>query len=272
MKLFICSDLHIDALTPAQYRNFTLPPADVYLIAGDHMNGVVESHYRWLIQKTNGIPTYLTMGNHDYYGLTREDAIKRIRQLVWGSSIQLVFNESVLLAPGLQLWASDFWTDLALTGNRERVVAASRAVWDDFDEIHVREGVEFRCMRTDDMVAWHQAALAQFVEFQAQTDDDILLMSHHGLCPEALARNLMDEPLTEVDAFFTSDARDRLLGLTNAPLLLIHGHVHRYHRTPLTARTTAFCNPRGTHGTLRHTLVELEHTGSRWRLIGESDY
>jgi hypothetical protein len=266
MNLFICSDLHIDCLTPDEYEHFTFPKADAYLIAGDHMNGVVDEHYHWLLEKTNGTPTYLSPGNHDYYGSTRHAAIEKMRALTKGTHIQIVFDQGVEIASGLQLWASDFWTDLRVSGDDREVIEVSKTQWDDFGVTEIETENGYRALTPEDTQRWNREAVEQFLAFSAQTEDDIILMSHHGLFPESLVRNLVEEPLTAIDGLRTSDLRDQLLGYVNAPLLVINGHIHEYNQQPLTDRTHLFCNPRGNVGQFRQTLVALEQVDGKYQL------
>jgi predicted phosphodiesterase len=264
MKLFICSDLHIDFLTPAEYEQFTFPEADAYLIAGDHMNGVIDRHYEWLLEKTCGIATYMSPGNHDYYGSNRGEAIQKMRALTKGSNIHIVCDEAVTLAPGLQLWASDFWTDLDVTRNVNSVLEVAKTDWDDFDVIDVIEVDQgssrkySRALTPYDMQRWNAGSVRKFVSFLDSTEDDVVLMSHHGLFPECLARDLHKEPLTAMDGLRTSDLRDVLLGRADAPLLVINGHIHRSNQQQLTSRTHLFCNPRGPQGVLSDAVVEVK--------------
>ncbi len=264
MKLFICSDLHIDYLTSQAYDSFSFPEADAYLIAGDHMNGVVEKHYQWLINKTHGKPTYLSPGNHDYYGSDRATAISQMRKLTQGSNIQVIFNEAVELAPGLQLWASDFWTDMNLTGSIEDVIEVSKTQWDDFDLTYqVVDGKQIP-LTPEATLVWHQDAINQFMSYCQKTEDAVILMSHHGLFKKSLARDLTCRPLSAIDALFTSELSDQILGLKNPPILAINGHIHTYNRCWLTDSTALYCNPRGNDGAFKHTLIDVFKRSGRY--------
>lgn len=266
MKLFICSDLHIDFLTPEEYKEFTFPKADVYLIAGDHMNGVIERHYQWLLDKTQGVPTYLSLGNHDFYGSSREESIAKARALLANTHIQLVQDNNLQIAPGLQVWAADFWTDMNVTDNIPTVLDLSLTHWDDFKHIDKNENNQRIQLQPEETLAWHYKSLQTFCEFANNTEDDIIFMSHHGVYIESLVRDFTNEPLVDIDGLRTSDLYSCFSALKKPPILAINGHIHLYNKHTMPNGTVLYCNPRGTRGKVNQETLTLQKSNNQYRV------
>ncbi|TBR38137.1 hypothetical protein CBF23_012895 [Marinomonas agarivorans] len=260
MKVFICSDLHVDYLTPEEYRDFTFPKADVYLIAGDHMNGVIEEHYQWFIEKTQGVPTYFSLGNHDFYGSSRDESIAKAKHLLANTNIHVVQDDHIEIAPGLQLWAADFWTDMNLTDNIPKVMGLSLTEWDDFKHIDKKENGQRVELLPKETLDWHQQSLQKFCDFANSTEDDIIFMSHHGVFIESLVRDFDEKPLTDIDGLRTSDLYPCFSQLKKPPFLVINGHIHIHNHHKMPNGTVLYCNPRGAHGVLKQEVLELNVT------------
>ncbi len=270
MKIFVCSDLHIDTMTERLKRSFELPDADLYFIAGDLMNGVNEENYDWLLNKTKGIKTYFTLGNHDYFYTTREQAFLKINRLIQNTHMHLVCDEAVEIQPGINLWASDMWTNMKLAIHVKDTMDFTLDNWDDCRSIgFLEENGKLRSLSPSDMLNWHNESVAKLLEFLNNTSEKTILMTHHGLFPQCLVRNLEEEPIGLEDALMTSDYSNAILNSKNPPVIAINGHIHKYKCQQLNPRTTLVCNPRGGRDSVANCFINIDKRNGNYAISVE---
>jgi predicted phosphohydrolase len=121
-RLVWSTDLHLDAIGKAQYRQyFDLLAAyepDIVLIGGDISNGVASFNHLTQLAKVINKTIYFVLGNHDfYYG-----SIAKIRELAQKFSqeyphiVYLTDNKIIPLSEQTALIGHDGWSD-ARAGN-----------------------------------------------------------------------------------------------------------------------------------------------------------
>ena len=224
LTLFVCSDLHLNLLSPHQLEALTLPAADAYLIAGDTMDGVDPQLCNWVVENTRNQPTFLIPGNHDLHGFTRHGAVSALEKAFSHSRVTVLMDSYAEIAPGLAVYGSDYWTDLKLTHNPEQVSQTLRESWDDFKKIKTDSDGGERSITPEDTVAWHRRAKQKLAEFAEGYQGRYILMTHHGAFKEILPLNHRNEhSFNELDAAYTSDGRHfihsnskRYISITNS--------------------------------------------------------
>jgi Icc-related predicted phosphoesterase len=266
LKLFVCSDLHIDFMSKEELNQFTFPAADVYLIAGDTMNGVKQPLCQWVIDKTHGKPTYLIPGNHEYYGLRRDKALRRFTQYFETTPVQVLLDSHAEIAPCLSLYGTDLWTDMALYNDVGRVSSLARSKMNDFKAITFKSGTYFSKLNPKNTIAWHIEAKNLIRSFSEETNNQFILMTHHGLFKECLLLN--DDGTRgkdELDPVYTSDGQSFFESLPNKPILCINGHLHHKNHSQVVG-IPIYANPRGYKGKLTSSLISAKFENNRWTL------
>jgi len=121
-RLVWSTDLHLDAVDKAQYRQFfdliTAYEPDIVLIGGDISNGIASLKHLNHLAKVIDKPVYFVLGNHDfYYG-----SISKIREIAhaltkeYPQIIYLTDNGIIPLSEQTALIGHDGWSD-ARAGN-----------------------------------------------------------------------------------------------------------------------------------------------------------
>lgn len=265
LTLFACSDLHLNDMNNGEMNDFEFPEADLYLIAGDTANGVHKHFCDWLIEKTNGVQTLLIPGNHDYEQLTREEAISLFNQFLEGSSIKVLQDSYAEIAPGLAVYGTDYWTDLALDGDIDRAMEIGRRRMSDYQNNYVLTEGNRQKLTPEITAQWHEQAKQKIAEFAESYSGQYILMTHHGVFRECLPKQPDGQHrFDELDPLMVSDGSAFIEGLPNRPVLCINGHFHRYSYQQV-GRVAVYANPRGNIGSLNPVLLQAARD-TEWTL------
>ena len=266
LRIFACSDLHIDFMSAEEREAFLLPDADIYLIAGDTMNGVKQPLCEWVVQKTNGKPTYLIPGNHEYYGLRRDKAMRRLYQYFADTNVHVLLNSHAEIAQGLSVYGTDLWTDLNLHHDVARASDLAHRKMNDYKAITFKNGANFSKLRPKDTINWHMESKNYIQTYAQNCTGQYILMTHHGLFKECLP--LTDSGtrgIDELDPMYTSDSAKFVSTLVTQPLFCINGHMHHKNIANVVG-IPVIANPRGYEGNLSNSLVIANWHNDRWTL------
>jgi UDP-2,3-diacylglucosamine pyrophosphatase LpxH len=262
LTVFVCSDLHIDFMTNEERELFTLPDADVYLIAGDLMNGVKLHFCNWVLEKTSGKLTYFIPGNHEYYGLRRDKALRRLNEFFAGSNVTVLLDSYSEILPGLAVYGTDYWTDMNLYGNAADIKHLAKSKMNDYRAITYKARNSYRKLSPSNTIEWHLDARKKLEEFSTRYTGQYILMTHHGVFKECLplqGDNIRGND--ELDPLYTSDGENFINSLSNKPIMCINGHLHHFNNTKA-GSIPVLSNPRGYFGKLSQSVIELDKSES----------
>lgn len=250
MKAWIISDIHTSRIDRLWSRPLVPPDADVCICAGDVTSELAASLDYMLANIEPVMPVVLTLGNHEYYGLTVDQAIARARRKVAGSQVHLLENDTVEIG-GVKFIGATLWTDFEIaTGREDEDVPAEVRLAKARAEIkhHAIDFFEIRSDRrpgdfvdVDELRDRHIASrdfIARELEGTTYNQPSVVL-SHHAPLQDSLDWRFEGNPS---NAAYASD----LSGMIEAyaPKYWVHGHIHR-NRDYMHHQTRIICNPRG---------------------------
>ncbi|WP_245303188.1 metallophosphoesterase [Rhizobium esperanzae] len=250
MKAWIISDIHTNRLDRLWSRPLVPPDADVCICAGDVTSEISDSLDYLLANIVPIMPVVLTLGNHEYYGLTIEQTLARARNKLAGSQVHLLENETVEVG-GVKFIGATLWTDFEIaTGTGDEHDLPEIRLAKARKEIR-HHAIDFYSIKSDrrpggfidvDELRDRHIASREFIarELEATAyDQPSVVLTHHAPLTESLDWRF-DGNLS--NAAYASD----LSGLIKAykPKVWVHGHIHR-NRDYVHDHTRVICNPRG---------------------------
>lgn len=260
LRLLGISDLHIDI----QGNDWTPGPVpegvDVVVIAGD-VQAPLSKSLRWSRKHFPDHRIIYVAGNHDFYShgdpkaVARDPEIKTnwIDEQVRGEIIAReegidFLNDRTVTIDGVDFHGSTLWTDFKLNldvpsriwGMHDNIrVAAGRNGMNDYKLIKVPPGRSRDMLRPADTIAAHKKS-REWIETALLTSmvegRESVLVTHHA--PAQSVRQ------GDMDWCYGSKL-DSLCEGAAAPVLWLHGHVHRNNDYMLGSTTRVVSNPRG---------------------------
>lgn len=227
MKLRIYSDLHLE-------REGFVPPAtpcDAVVLAGDVHDGV-EAGVAWARAAFPGRPVVYVAGNHEHYGLAREDAAAAMRAAAAGSQVR-VLEQQAWKIDDVRFLGCTLWSDFELLGDLEGSLADAQARGLDYREI--------RKFRASDARRAHARALSWLEDaLEEPHDGPTVVVTHHAPSAISLPEHYVGRPRAAAYASHLDDLVER-----SGAVLWVHGHVHASSDYRI-GETRVVCNPRGT--------------------------
>jgi len=231
MRLHILSDLHLE------FEPFSPPAveADAIILAGDISTG--RNGLKWALTAFPDRPVIYVLGNHEFYGQKFQKLIAELREIVRGTNVHLLENESCTVGEVTFLGAT-LWTDFALNGNPLVSEVVAQTGMNDYRRI--RTLPNYRRLRPSDTRQLHAQSRKWLEdELLGLKGRNVVVVTHHAPSPESIPGAF------DRDAFnpaFASDMR-RFITETGAKLW-VHGHLH----SPsdyMVGDTRVLANPRG---------------------------
>lgn len=243
------SDLHLSFFPKRRLPLFEWHEnVDTILLAGDIMDGVRSYAIDHVLKMTEGFPTYMTLGNHELYGIRRDKAIRELKKGFQGTNVTLLLNESVVIG-GVRLAATDLWTDFNLLGNRELAMRDAEQKMNDYSKIRVKvagsRGTRYPKLRPVDTLTWHDEARHFIRKTLTDLPEPVVLMTHHAMSPVSIPEHYQGH---SVSPCYASDMDEFLSDLTSVPVVNIHGHVHSAQDYRMTCGMHVLANPVGYYG------------------------
>lgn len=261
MKLFVCSDLHLE-MDPAwdPYLEREVPDADVAILAGD-IDSPFASSVAWARQRiTQWMPTVLVAGNHEAYRHDLSSELERGLRVGAeppkpGHHATYCLENSAVLMGDVRILGCTLWTDFELytspdQSQKEREIQIADAM-----ESAAHAMNDFRAIRhtTADgqTYQWSPPAsrrthLASRAWLEAMLrrphDGPTVVVTHHAPSKRSLSARYKGSILSPA---FASNLEDLILG--TQPDLWVHGHMHNSSDYQL-GRTRVICNPSGYGG------------------------
>lgn len=221
---------------------------DTILLAGDIMDGVKPYAIDHVLEMTQGIPSFMTLGNHELYGIRRDKAIRELKKGFLGTHVTLLLNESVVIE-GVRLAATDLWTDFNLKGNRGLAMRDAEQKMNDYSKIRVKVpgngGSRYPKLKPVDTLKWHEEARHFIGKTLTDSAEPVVLMTHHAMSPLSIPEDYSGHP---VSPCYASDMDEFLGSLPSVPLANVHGHVHKAQDYRMPCGTRVLANPGGYYG------------------------
>jgi len=249
MKAWIVSDIHLTRLPGmTTAAPFPVPDADVCIVAGD-TSGTLSTAIDFLLTDIEPImPVVMTLGNHEYFGLSIERALARTRRRTSGTGIHFLENDTVTIGD-VRFIGATLWTDFEIETGEEaelppdlRLEVAKLEMKkhvSDYTEI-LSDSAGSHLLTPDETIRRHWESRAYFEQaLRKPFNGRTVVVSHHAPLPQSIDKRFWGQIS---NAGYASD----LSTLIDAcePDYWVHGHVHQpfdYRR----GRTRVICNPRG---------------------------
>lgn len=232
MRCHYLSDLHLER----QPFETPLPGGDALIIAGDLCNArcfqaAPEDRYhneqrdRVMRFVDHALARFglvlLIAGNHEHYGMAREDTAGLLRRSLPGVS---VLDDDIAEIDGYRFFGTTLWTDFA--GGNPAQMDAVRKRRGEYFFVQTRSdqaSAGLRKFQPEDAYAAHRSAWAalQRACTNGTRGPDVLILHHapslRGLCPKRKTKDLDCCDASDLDASLSA-----LPGIKT----IIHGHTH----------------------------------------------
>ncbi|WP_162262257.1 metallophosphoesterase [Acidovorax sp. Root219] len=226
MKLLVYSDLHLD-LCPfkLQLDPDFLKTVDVVVLAGDTTEGT--GGLRWARETFPGKPIIYVDGNHEFYSQHWDKHIDVMRKLAQDHEVHYLENDAVLIG-GVRVLGCTLWTDYALHGAEEKLIAmnTARHRMSDYQRIKITRPPEMywqeRKHRLVPATAGRRHDSSRlWLEEQLGLGDpeNTVVVTHHAPHPRSIPQEFEGHPLSPC---YASDL-EALMGKAGT---WIHGHIH----------------------------------------------
>ena len=224
-RLWVLSDLHLEAVPYPQSYRPRRPDFDVLVVAGDVFQGDVRQALRIVASLAAGRPAVFVMGNHEYWNGSVPADLEPARAEALRLGVTLLEGDEVVHC-GLRFLGGTLWADGWLGGHSVQPGARTG------EPIDVAAGVEgHRLLTNSDAARLHgllRARLeAQLLGRADRRDGDgrpVVVVTHHAPHPLCVPEHLWG-------SWTAGNSASDLSHLTDTGLvdLWIHGHIHRTH-------------------------------------------
>lgn len=243
LTLQIASDLHINHWR-AHGHTPSFPvcsSAHALILAGDLVNGTpAPADADWL-RALSGLDEwplgiYLVLGNHDFYGLSLDEAAQAWRRALADTRIQLLHRD-VAEVGRIRIAGCTLWTDMDRASPLLALSAQSRLA--DFRYIRAQDHL----LRADDVLQAHYRDLNWLLDLEGGSQQSpLVVVTHHAPSWQSTHPARKGDTL---NGSYVSASEWVMEQLT--PALWVHGHVHArfdyWH-----AQTRVVSNPIGYYG------------------------
>ncbi len=240
MRAWIISDLHLEFGEP--FSGSPPPDADVLICAGDLLTRGIVPSIEWLATNiAPAIPVVFVAGNHEYYGSSVQESIRRARSVrERHPNIHFLENEAVDIG-GVSFVGGTLWTDFRIFGrNPELAMAAAQTGMNDYRRVKFSKQ-PFMKFRPIHAYRMHQQT-GSFLSSALEGERKVVVVTHHAPSGRSITPEFSGDVLS---ACYASDMESLIV--EKGPALWVHGHVH--HRTDyLIGGTRVISNPRGYPG------------------------
>lgn len=216
-RLWVLSDLHLEAMGDPEAFRPTRPEYDVLVVAGDVWEGDITRGLRTVAMLAAGKPAVFVMGNSDYWNKELGAGLAVAKGLAGYLGITLLADAAVELA-GARFMGATLWTDGCLSG--AELTADSLTG----DAIDVIQGGHVGRMTQGKARTLHREARQALDRMLAgsRRDQPVVVVTHHAPHPLCLPAEMRG---TEEASVFASNLSTLIE--EHRPDLWVHGHIHR---------------------------------------------
>ncbi|MGN7802492.1 metallophosphoesterase [Ensifer sp. 22521] len=242
MKAWIVSDLHLEF-----GEAFSVSPprdADILICAGDLLTKGIVPSIEWLGAKiAPSIPVVFVAGNHEYYGDSVQESIRKGRLLLERHpNVHFLENEVVAIG-NVNFVGGTLWTDFRLSSkDPEIAMAAAQTGMNDYRKIKYSKQ-PYRKFKPIHAYRMHQETRAFLASsLSAAYAHKTVVVTHHAPSVRSIPPTFSGDPLS---ACYASELDDMIV--QQGPAMWVHGHVHQRANYEI-GKTRVVSNPRGYPG------------------------
>lgn len=233
-KLWILSDLHLEADPNPEAFKPKPPEFDILVVAGDVWEGDCARGFRTAIELSTGKPVIFILGNHEFWNGVHHEELEVAKLLAQHSGVTLLENSGVEIC-GVHFIGGTLWADGRL-GDLEDQPRAETG-----EQIDIDHGSGTHLMTVGDMAKLHAKARLSLERLLPKSGEKpVVVVTHHAphpVCLPASKRNRWSAGRYASDlAHLTDNGRIDLW---------IHGHVHETVDLVRPGGTRIICNPAG---------------------------
>lgn len=239
MKIWAFSDLHLEY---AHLGKFSVPDADVCVVAGDISNRGVLPSLSWLeAVVAPHMPVVFVPGNHEFYRASIVESRKEAREAAAQLKNVYLLDDASVCLDGVLFVGATLWTDLKLHGDPDlaaRIANDRQTGMNDYKRIKYQKQPwrRFSPYLTAEM---HRTSKAYISDALAEHCGKKVVVTHHA--PSALS--IPDDKKSDIiSAMYASRLDDMILSLK--PDFWFHGHIHSS-SDYIIGDTRIVSNPRG---------------------------
>jgi len=226
----VLSDLHLE-FGSFEYR---YAGEDLVVLAGDthtKLNGV-----KWAMEVIpEHVPVLYLLGNHEYYGAKLPRLVEKLKELAYGSHVQ-VLQDDVFEFGGYRFFGATLWTDMALHGD-PFVGSVEATRMNDYKR--VRCSHTYRRLKPANTKAEHAATRAKIEAFLQEGDaSKLVVLTHHAPSARSLPERRRDKLISCAYASHMDEIIEQY-----EPLMWVHGHIHHSQNYRI-GKTHMIANPR----------------------------
>lgn len=232
-KLWVMSDLHLEAVPYPEAFQPEIPIFDVLVAAGDIWQGDVLRAFRFLRQLAGDKAVVFVMGNHEHWNGVLDEDLDLAKALAREYGITLLDGEAVTIA-GCTFVGATLWADHTLSA------AGANPAAETGEHIEISHEDGSHLITVGDAVELHQAARAKLERLVKQADRlrPLVVVSHHAPHPDCLIDQMRNTWSAGNSASDLSHIID-----TNPIALWVHGHLHHSVDIVRGGGTRILCNP-----------------------------
>ncbi|MCZ7861513.1 metallophosphoesterase [Agrobacterium salinitolerans] len=232
-KLWVMSDLHLEAVPYPEAFQPQIPVFDVLVAAGDIWQGDCLRAFRFLRKLAGDKAVVFVMGNHEHWNGVLDEDLDLAKALAREYGITLLDGEAVTIA-GCTFVGATLWADHTLSA------AGANPAAETGEHIEISHEDGSHLITVGDAVELHQVARAKLERLVRQADRSLplVVVSHHAPHPDCLTdvmRNTWSAGNSASDLSHIID--------TNPIALWVHGHLHHSVDIVRGGGTRILCNP-----------------------------
>lgn len=233
-RLWILSDLHLEAVPHPEAFRPNRPAFDVLIVAGDVWEGEIQRALEAVAALANGKPAVFVMGNHEPWNAELQQARSVARLAAKRLDITLL-DDSEAEVEGISFVGGTLWADRDLVGQ------GGATTQETGEQIQIVEKDSAHLITSGDAAALHARTRAMIEAVVARPRaGPLVVVTHHAPHPCCLPAGQRTEPPA-------CHAVSDLSHLTDAGIvsLWVHGHLHHSVDHIRPGGTRLVCNPAG---------------------------
>jgi Icc-related predicted phosphoesterase len=234
-KLWVMSDLHLEAIPYPEAFQPQTPAFDVLVAAGDIWQGDCLRAFRFLRRLAGDKPVVFVMGNHEHWNGVLDENLDLAKVLAREYQITMLEGEAVAIA-GCTFIGATLWADHTLS------LAGASPAAETGEHIDISHEGGAHLITVGDAVSLHHLAKAQLERLVEEADrsQPLVVVTHHAPHPDCLSADLRN---TWSAGNSASDLSHIMA--TDHIALWVHGHLHHSVNIKRGKNTRILCNPAG---------------------------
>jgi Icc-related predicted phosphoesterase len=234
-RLWVLSDLHLEAVRYPEAFQPVRPAFDVLVVAGDIWEGDSERALRIVARLAGGKPAVFVMGNHEHWDGVLHRGLAEAKRQAERLGVTLLDGNAVDLA-GVRFLGGTLWADGRLSG------IDATPDQETGERIDVAHAGGTRRITVGDAIGLHRKTRRAFDRLLAAPRDDrkVVVVTHHAPHPLCLPPEVRSAWVAGISASDLSG----LIGSGQVDLW-VHGHIHARIDITHASGTRIICNAAG---------------------------